>query len=138
MSGVLFCRECSEGKHVNCDGTAWSNELDAPTRCTCPDGSHATSAEIVAHIWREHSNCNWKSTGVNVMWSCGIWHEGPIHMQPTTRDKHVAALVMTQVEADREIQRRRFNERLLNAARSRTHSAEPTQNTRVLPPGGGA
>lgn len=74
------------------------------------------TAEVVAHIWREHSNCNWVSNGANVVWSCGIIHDGPIHMQLTTRDAHVAALVMTQVEADREIQRRRFNERLLNAA----------------------
>lgn len=41
MADLLFCRECSEGKHGNCDGTAWSNELDAPAPCTCPDPSHA-------------------------------------------------------------------------------------------------
>lgn len=40
MTGLLFCRECAEGKHVNCDGTAWSNELDGPAPCTCPDQSH--------------------------------------------------------------------------------------------------
>lgn len=56
-------------------------------------------AEVIAGIWRDHSDCNWVSTGVNVVWSCGILHPGPIHMQPTTRDRHVAALVMTQVLA---------------------------------------
>jgi hypothetical protein len=80
------------------------------------------TAENVAYIWREHSNCNWASNGNDVVWSCGIIHPGPIHMHPTTRDRHVAALVMTQVEADREIQRRRFNERLLNAVRTRVTS----------------
>lgn len=41
MTGLLFCHECSEGKHVNCDGAAWSNELDGPAPCTCPDPIHA-------------------------------------------------------------------------------------------------
>lgn len=55
---------------------------------------------VIAGIWREHTDCTWVSSGVNVMWSCGLWHPGPIHMQPTTRDRHVAALVMTQVAVD--------------------------------------
>jgi hypothetical protein len=59
-------------------------------------------AEVIALIWREHSNCNWVSTGHHVQWSCGIIHPGPIHMQPTTRDRHVAALVMTQGKAEQE------------------------------------
>jgi hypothetical protein len=29
------CRECAEGKHQNCDTTAWSDEADAPTACSC-------------------------------------------------------------------------------------------------------
>lgn len=37
---LLFCRECSEGKHINCDGTAWDNEADAPAPCTCPAQEH--------------------------------------------------------------------------------------------------
>lgn len=40
MTGILFCRECAEGKHPNCDGTAWDNEADAPAECTCPDRGH--------------------------------------------------------------------------------------------------
>lgn len=40
MSGLLICKECREGKHVNCDGTAWSNELDTAAPCTCPDREH--------------------------------------------------------------------------------------------------
>lgn len=58
------------------------------------------SAEVVALLWREHANCTWVSTGDYVRWSCGIIHPGPIHMQPTTRDRHLAALVMTQVAVD--------------------------------------
>jgi hypothetical protein len=30
-----LCRECAEGKHQNCDTTAWSDEADAPTACSC-------------------------------------------------------------------------------------------------------
>jgi hypothetical protein len=40
MSGLLFCRECCEGKHRNCDGSAWDNDADAPAPCTCPDRRH--------------------------------------------------------------------------------------------------
>lgn len=42
---ILFCRECSEGKHDNCDGTALDAETDELTPCTCPDPSHGRSAE---------------------------------------------------------------------------------------------
>lgn len=59
------------------------------------------NAEVIAHLWRVHANCTWFSTGYNIMWSCGILHPGPIHMQPTARDRHFAALIMTQIEADR-------------------------------------
>lgn len=59
------------------------------------------TTDLIAKMWRDHHDCTWVSTGVNVMWSCGIWHPGPIHMQPTTRDRHLAELVMTQVVADR-------------------------------------
>lgn len=37
---ILFCRECMEAKHRNCDGTAWDNDADAPAPCTCPDRTH--------------------------------------------------------------------------------------------------
>lgn len=37
---ILFCRECSEAKHLNCDGTAWDNEADTPAPCTCPAPVH--------------------------------------------------------------------------------------------------
>lgn len=67
------------------------------------DGLAAVDIDLIARLWRDHANCTWVSTGVNVMWSCGILHPGPIHMQPTTRGRHLAALVMTQVEADRAI-----------------------------------
>jgi hypothetical protein len=41
MSALLFCRECSEGKHPNCDGSAWDNDADAEAPCTCPDPHHS-------------------------------------------------------------------------------------------------
>jgi len=62
--------------------------------------ARGTLPDTIALIWRQHSNCNWVSTGYHVRWSCGINHPGSIHMQPTTRDRHVAALVMTQVRAN--------------------------------------
>lgn len=60
----------------------------------------ALTVELIARIWRDHHDCTWVSTGIDVVWSCGIIHPRPIHMQPTTRDRHLAALVMTQIEAD--------------------------------------
>ena len=36
-----ICPECATGKHGNCDGTAWSDTLDAPARCECEDSAHA-------------------------------------------------------------------------------------------------
>ena len=57
--------------------------------------------EVIAKFWRDHHDCTWVSTGHDVVWSCGIIHPRPIHMQPTTRDRHLAALVSTQIEADR-------------------------------------
>ena len=31
------CRECREGKHKACDGTAWCSLRDEPTECACVD-----------------------------------------------------------------------------------------------------
>jgi hypothetical protein len=70
-----------------------------------PEGQRAEAStltvELIAQMWRDHAACNWISTGYDVIWSCGIIHRGPIHMQPTTRDRHLAALVVTQIEAER-------------------------------------
>lgn len=35
-----LCRECRDGKHVNCDGVAWNEEIDAPDTCQCSDEFH--------------------------------------------------------------------------------------------------
>lgn len=43
--GQIICRECREGKHVNCDGTAWSVTLDQSVECDCEDLSHAHEVE---------------------------------------------------------------------------------------------
>lgn len=32
------CPECRNGKHVNCDGTAWDESKDAMGPCHCPGG----------------------------------------------------------------------------------------------------
>jgi hypothetical protein len=37
---MSVCPECTQGKHGNCDGTAWDNETDAPTHCACADHQH--------------------------------------------------------------------------------------------------
>lgn len=29
------CPECRDGKHRNCDGTAWDDATDALTACAC-------------------------------------------------------------------------------------------------------
>ena len=89
------------------------------------------SREVIAAMWREHAECTWLSNGVNVVWSCGIIHPGPIHMQPTTRDRHLAALVMTQVEADRVMWRSDTLAEILKAARTRAQG-------RVTPPASSA
>lgn len=37
---IPVCPECRNGKHPNCDGTAWDVDADAPTSCRCSHGSH--------------------------------------------------------------------------------------------------
>ena len=34
------CPECAQGKHGNCDGTTWDNELDEPAPCPCEAAGH--------------------------------------------------------------------------------------------------
>lgn len=75
--------------------------------------------EVIAAMWRDHTGCNWTSDGVNVRWSCGIIHPGAIHMQPTTRDRHFAALMVTQVEAERVIVRNGVFGAILSRLRAR-------------------
>ena len=29
------CPECEQGKHGNCDGTAWNNDIDSVVDCAC-------------------------------------------------------------------------------------------------------
>lgn len=36
------CPECRDGKHRNCEGTAWSDETDSPTSCACVGRGHAS------------------------------------------------------------------------------------------------
>lgn len=33
-----LCPECQQGKHFNCDGTAWDERTDARTECECRHG----------------------------------------------------------------------------------------------------
>jgi hypothetical protein len=42
---TAVCPECQQGKHQNCDGTAWDNQADAPGTCHCPDPSHQVSSD---------------------------------------------------------------------------------------------
>lgn len=39
MSAAI-CPECTQGKHVNCDGTAWCIETDFPCPCDCWAAGH--------------------------------------------------------------------------------------------------
>lgn len=34
------CPECRAGKHGNCDGSAWDDELDMLTECACAEAGH--------------------------------------------------------------------------------------------------
>lgn len=36
------CPECAQGKHVNCDGSTWDPDNDAPAVCACAIGGHET------------------------------------------------------------------------------------------------
>lgn len=33
-----ICPECAQGKHRNCDGTAWNDRTDLPDTCECDQG----------------------------------------------------------------------------------------------------
>lgn len=37
---ISICPECVQGKHQNCDRTAWNNTKDEETKCPCTDESH--------------------------------------------------------------------------------------------------
>lgn len=36
----MSCPECEAGKHGNCDGTSWDNELDHEIPCPCEQRGH--------------------------------------------------------------------------------------------------
>ena len=38
-----ICPECRNGKHFNCDSTAWDDATDAPTACACWARDHNES-----------------------------------------------------------------------------------------------
>ena len=39
-AAVATCPECTQGKHVNCDGAAWDDETDTPCPCECWANDH--------------------------------------------------------------------------------------------------
>lgn len=39
------CPECSQGKHANCDDTAWDLDLDTRVTCECLEETHL-------RVWR--------------------------------------------------------------------------------------
>jgi hypothetical protein len=40
QGGPPPCPECVQGKHPNCDGYTWDDELDEPTACPCDVAGH--------------------------------------------------------------------------------------------------
>jgi hypothetical protein len=59
VNALLFCHECSEAKHRNCDGTAWDNEADAQAPCTCPDPSHSAEKDAgIEPVCMERVGCH--------------------------------------------------------------------------------
>jgi len=41
------CPECEQGKHRNCNGTAWDFDADELVPCGCPDAAHLTAQALV-------------------------------------------------------------------------------------------
>jgi len=41
---AAICPECSQGKHANCDSTAWDIALDLPCACACWANDHKGEA----------------------------------------------------------------------------------------------
>lgn len=37
MDTTPICPECTQGKHHNCDGTAWDHDRDELAACRCGD-----------------------------------------------------------------------------------------------------
>jgi hypothetical protein len=44
--------DCRDGKHRNCDGMAWSNELDRPAPCSCRCHNRVASVEETMAVAR--------------------------------------------------------------------------------------
>jgi hypothetical protein len=42
---IAICPECRQGKHDNCDGTAYDIEADALVRCLCVDSPHLAAGQ---------------------------------------------------------------------------------------------
>lgn len=40
LIGPEPCPECAQGKHGNCDGTAWDDESDGEAVCPCQEAGH--------------------------------------------------------------------------------------------------
>lgn len=49
----MICPECEVGKHDNCDGRSWDNELDDYVPCPCEHGVPVTQLPG----WHEHREC---------------------------------------------------------------------------------
>lgn len=41
------CPECDQGKHRNCNGTAWDFDADELVACGCPDEAHLAERQII-------------------------------------------------------------------------------------------
>lgn len=44
------CPECTQGKHANCDGTAWDDVNDVPVRCACEISNHTLKFEGIGNL----------------------------------------------------------------------------------------
>lgn len=66
MHALSFvCPECRAGKHGNCDGYAWDDQLDEPTACSCDVALHPTSdaLRVTRHGSRWIEPCRARSSG---------------------------------------------------------------------------
>lgn len=55
------CPECRQGKHGNCDGTAWDDATDAPAGCPCAAHNHSTVCRHCGRQVHQPTDSYWQS-----------------------------------------------------------------------------
>jgi hypothetical protein len=79
QTGPAICPECAQGKHANCDGTAWDLTSDDYTICSCPAPDHAQGP-----AQRLSCGCLLVVASRTLLESCEQHHAalGPVSVEP--------------------------------------------------------